>query len=212
MFHVCLSDTIVSPAKTAEPIEMLFGLWIWVGPRNHVLDGGSHPHGKGQFRGGRRPIVKIGTLSRELCKTAKPIEMPFGVWDSGGPKYACIRCRWTLSPPGEYEWTVHIRRQCGLFVKLLWPLVGLAGLSGSALVSINKVTLRRAWLVLGWVTVCGRVNHLGLSPATQANSAFYPQRDGKWVPPKVRWRSAAGSKGRCGSFHLWINLRDAGGR
>jgi len=37
------------------------------------------PHGKGQFRGGRRPIVKIGTLSRELCKTAEPIEMPFGV-------------------------------------------------------------------------------------------------------------------------------------
>ena len=32
--------------------------------------------------------------------------------------------------------------------------------SGSALVSINVVTLRRARLVLGWVTVCGRVNHL----------------------------------------------------
>ena len=37
-----------------------------------------------------------------------------------------------------------------------------AWLSGSALVSINEVTLRRAQLVLGWVTVCGRVNHLGL--------------------------------------------------
>jgi len=24
---------------TAEPIELLFGMWIWVGPRNHVLDG-----------------------------------------------------------------------------------------------------------------------------------------------------------------------------
>ena len=35
-----------------------------------------------------------------------------------------------------------------------------AWLSGSALVSINEVTLRRARLVLGWVTVCGRVNHL----------------------------------------------------
>ena len=52
-----------------------------------------------------------------------------------------------------------------------------AWLSGSALVSINEVTLRRAWLVLGWVTVSGRVNHLGLLPTTQANSAFYPQRD-----------------------------------
>ena len=27
-------------AKTAEPIEMLFGLWAQMGPRNHVLDGG----------------------------------------------------------------------------------------------------------------------------------------------------------------------------
>ena len=35
-----------------------------------------------------------------------------------------------------------------------------AWLNGSLLVSINEVTLRR--LVLGWVTVCGRVNHLGL--------------------------------------------------
>jgi len=32
-----------------------------------------------------------------------------------------------------------------------------AWLSGSALVSINVVTLRRARLVLGCVTVCGRV-------------------------------------------------------
>ena len=38
------------------------------------------------------------------------------------------------------------------------PVVAL--FSGSALVSINEVTLRWARLVLGWVTVCGRVNHL----------------------------------------------------
>jgi len=36
---VCLSVTVVSPAKTAEPTEMPFGLWTLVGPRNHVLDG-----------------------------------------------------------------------------------------------------------------------------------------------------------------------------
>jgi len=28
----------MSCAKTAEPIEMLFGLWARVGSRNHVLD------------------------------------------------------------------------------------------------------------------------------------------------------------------------------
>jgi len=33
---------IVGPAKTAEPIEIPFGLWT-LGPRNHVLDGGPDP-------------------------------------------------------------------------------------------------------------------------------------------------------------------------
>jgi len=33
-----------SVQKTAEPIEMLFGLWAQVGPRNHVLD---ESYGKG---------------------------------------------------------------------------------------------------------------------------------------------------------------------
>jgi len=31
-----------------------------------------------------------------------------------------------------------------------------------ALVAINEVALRRARLLLGWVTVCGQVNHLGM--------------------------------------------------
>jgi len=54
------------------------------------------------------------------------------------------------------------------------------------MVSVNEVTLRRARLVLGWVTVCG------LWPATEANSAFYLYWDGKWIPAKVWWRSASG--------------------
>ena len=29
----------MSCAKTAEPIELPFGLWAWMGPGNHVLDG-----------------------------------------------------------------------------------------------------------------------------------------------------------------------------
>jgi len=38
-------------------------------------------------------------------------------------------------------------------------------LSGNALASINVVALRQTRLVPGWVTVCGRVNYLGLKPA-----------------------------------------------
>jgi len=37
----------VSPAKTAEAIEMPFGSRTWVGPRDHVLDGGSDPPWEG---------------------------------------------------------------------------------------------------------------------------------------------------------------------
>ena len=37
---VGLSVTLVSRAKTAEPIAMPFGLWTQVGQGNHVLDGG----------------------------------------------------------------------------------------------------------------------------------------------------------------------------
>ena len=33
-------------AKTAEPIELPFGLWARMGPRNHMLYGVQIPHGK----------------------------------------------------------------------------------------------------------------------------------------------------------------------
>jgi len=32
----------------------------------------------------------------------------------------------TFAPPDEYDWTVRVRRRCGLFVKFLWPLVMVA--------------------------------------------------------------------------------------
>jgi len=36
-------------AKTAEPIEMPFGMLTWVDPRNHVLDEVQIPTGRGNF-------------------------------------------------------------------------------------------------------------------------------------------------------------------
>ena len=38
-----MSVTVVSPAKTAEPIEVQFGFRIRVGPGNHVLGGSPDP-------------------------------------------------------------------------------------------------------------------------------------------------------------------------
>jgi len=56
----------------------------------------------------------------------------------------------------------------GVIVQDSHPAVGL---SSNALDSINVVTLRRARLVPGWVTVFRQVNHPGTEPGTQIDSA-----------------------------------------
>ena len=38
------SDSAVICPKTAEPIEIPFGIWTQVGPTNHVLDGAQDRH------------------------------------------------------------------------------------------------------------------------------------------------------------------------
>ena len=53
---VCRSATLVSPTKTAEPIELPFRLWAPVSPGNHV---GPDPPWEGTIlRGEGTPIVK----------------------------------------------------------------------------------------------------------------------------------------------------------
>jgi len=70
---VCRSVTLVSPAKTAAPIELPFRLRTWVGPGNHVLDGGPDPPmGKGKFLGENgRPIVKYRDTLRSSVQRCK---------------------------------------------------------------------------------------------------------------------------------------------
>jgi len=48
--------------------------------------------------------------------------MPFGLWTQMGPIKHVLHGV-TLAPPGEYDRTVPVRWRCGLFVKLLRPLV-----------------------------------------------------------------------------------------
>jgi len=59
-WSVGLSVTLVTPAKTAAPIELPFWLRTWVAPGNHVLDGGPDPPmGRGKFlEENGCPIVK----------------------------------------------------------------------------------------------------------------------------------------------------------
>ena len=45
----------------------------------------------------------------------------------------------------------------------------------NALVAINQVALRRARLLLGWVTVCGQVNHLGFTCVGWRVTRMIPQ-------------------------------------
>ena len=71
-----------SRGKTAKRVEMPFGLRIYVGPRNHVLDVGSDPSmGKDNFKGG-----SVSILCCELCKNSWTGGDT--VWDlvSAGPK------------------------------------------------------------------------------------------------------------------------------
>ena len=78
---VCLSVTLVSPAKTAEPIKMPFELRTWVDPVNHVLDGGPDPPWEGTIlRGKGHPIVKHrDTLNRSRCRLSCGLRWAKGI-------------------------------------------------------------------------------------------------------------------------------------
>jgi len=82
----CRSVTVVSPANTAKPIEMPFGLRT--GPSNDVLDGGPDTNGNGQFWGGGmgQPTVKhMDTQSWAVQKRLNCLD-PFGSWTRVGPR------------------------------------------------------------------------------------------------------------------------------
>jgi len=80
------SVTIISPAKMAKLIEMLFGVWTLVGTENHMLDGGPDPSQDGAISRGTRC-----SLFRELCKNGCIDQDAVWEMDSGEPNEACSR-------------------------------------------------------------------------------------------------------------------------
>jgi len=57
----------VSCAKTAEPMEVSFGLWAWVSQRNHVLDGVQIPTRDGTILRSKRGRPKTaGHVRRSI--------------------------------------------------------------------------------------------------------------------------------------------------
>jgi len=68
----------------------------------------------------RRSSVVCQSVGLSVCHDREPCKNRYTdrdvVWfmDSGGPKEPCIRLGFILKPTGEHDWTVHVRRRCGL--------------------------------------------------------------------------------------------------
>jgi len=111
---------IMSPVKTAEPIEMLFRLLTRVGPRNHVLDRVQITTREGAILGVRRGWFRTcPVMSRSQYTQSSSV----------GGSTAMVQM-----PTGMYWMRVHIRATCriwlnhsvcgvsALYARLLWPL------------------------------------------------------------------------------------------
>jgi len=115
--YVYLFVTTMSPAKTAEPIETPFEMWIWVRPKNHMLDGGPDPHTYiGNFEGENGPARTCPdmpdgryTQSDAARGNTRTGAAPYAADANWGVLMGC-----TLTPRDEYDRTVRVRRRCGL--------------------------------------------------------------------------------------------------
>jgi len=93
-----ISVALVSPVKTAKPIEMLFGFRTRVSPGNHVLDWGPDPPWEGAILRGRESHCKVWGHSAVTCtktaepivvscaETPEPIDLPFELWTRVGQR------------------------------------------------------------------------------------------------------------------------------
>ena len=115
----------MSCAKTAEPIEMPFGLWTQVGQRS-IIKWGIDPPSEGQLLGERACPT---TLCMSCAKMAELIDLPFGLWTLVGLKEAQVHSYslgsanvplmgGTLATSDEYDF---IR----LSAAAMWPYVTL---------------------------------------------------------------------------------------
>jgi len=106
---VCHSS---EPCKMDEPIEMPFGVRSRMGPRNRVLEGGPDVYGKGQFWGKRHPLYacSISSFCCELCNFKR---LGCGLGWAQRSRSSIVFARWRQCAL-PYDWTVRLRRRCGL--------------------------------------------------------------------------------------------------
>ena len=105
---VCLSGCHTSePCKTAEPIEMPFGLRTWVGQMDHVLDGDSDPPREQANFGGRMggdAVLCQTTLTTYVCYGQTWMERSVwmdqhATWYGGRLWPSHTALHWDLDPP-----------------------------------------------------------------------------------------------------------------
>ena len=122
---VSVSVALVSPAKMAEPIKILFGLRTRKGPREPCIRWSLDTPSEGAVLGKEEPIVSIGTFCQELCKNGGTNRFAVWIVDSGAAKEGQVQSyspggtivpAWesTLALPGQYDWTVCLRPRCSL--------------------------------------------------------------------------------------------------
>jgi len=131
---VCRSVILVIPAKTAELIEMPFGLWVWMGPGYHELGGGPDPHEKRQFWGKGLPIVKYRVflpwvvqkqLNWSIC------HLGCGLGWAEGSTSSIVFARWRQCADMGWHigatWRIRLNHLSAAamrsYVILLWPFV-----------------------------------------------------------------------------------------
>lgn len=73
---VCLSVTFVHPAKTAEPIDFIFGTWVGIGKCDIMLDS-APARGRGSLIFMRLKLSGKATFVHH-SQTAEPIDFIFG--------------------------------------------------------------------------------------------------------------------------------------
>ena len=118
------------PYKTAEPIEMPFGLWTWLSPKTHVLSGARMPHGKGQFWG----IVPQFKCIR-LCKQQMPAAARGYRFVRKGS--SSLRKRgFKMDSPAAGVTSAGAMRP---FVKILWPLVSSGGTEAVCITLLRRI-------------------------------------------------------------------------
>jgi len=75
---------------------------------------------------------------------------------------------------------------------------------GIAVPTTNEVTVRRAQLVLGWVIIFGGPNHHSISQSHPGQFSLLPSVGREISTSQSAVTLQLGSKGRYGSFHVWI--------